>query len=144
MSGSARQRDLFIATLGAVLAGYGVLRLVTEPFSWFPVLWLAAAVTMVGTTLRRALAARTAERRPPVPRPARRAGRAMAVASALFGVVLLAVALPRFARDGHSPALLALWATFAVAIVGFNLWTAFRRPRESDNQQVTPAARPPR
>ncbi|SCG64429.1 hypothetical protein [Micromonospora humi] len=144
MSVSARQRDLFVATLSSAAVVVGVVWLVTRPLAWFSVLWVAVAATVVGTSLRRGLAPTTGDRRPTRPRPARRAPRVMAVVSALFAAVLLAVFLPRFARDGQPPALLALWALFAVAIAGFNLWTAFRGPAQAHDERVTPAAPPPR
>ncbi|WP_146179867.1 hypothetical protein [Micromonospora sp. RP3T] len=101
------------------------------------------------TTVRRACGGRpaAADERPAPGRPGRRARRVMAVASAVFGAVLLGVALPRFARDGRPVAFLVPWAVAVVAIVGFNLWTAFRGPARGargDAGQVTPPAPPPR
>lgn len=140
-----RERDLFVAVVGGIAAVFGTGWLLGQPFSWFSVVWVVVAATLVARALRRGLGRCATSEERPSRWLGNRPARVMAVASAVFGAVLLAVFLPLFYRDGRSVPYLVLWAVLVAVTVGFNLRTAFRRrERDDDPGSVTRAARPPR
>ena len=118
----SKPRAAFVAVLCSAMVIYGIVQFVRSgQFQWFYVLWAAVGVFIVAATLRQGFGSKRDRDEAPG-RDTLRPSRPMAVLSAVVGAGLIVFGVLRI----HGPFLI-LWVLFAVATVGFNLWSAFGR-----------------
>jgi hypothetical protein len=128
----SRPIAITMTAVAALLLVFGLVTFVRQGFSWFAAAWLATAVLILGTFVRRFFVAeRTDRRAADTGGPGRDGGlkptRPMAVVSAVAGVGMAVFGVVKF--GGSNPVFVVFWLLALVLIVGGQLWAAFSRPR---------------
>ncbi|MFC7532151.1 hypothetical protein [Actinoplanes sp. GCM10030250] len=130
----SKPQAVFTAAGAAALLIFGIVQMVRSgEFQWFFVLWVVIGLLVIGGALVQGFG-----RRPTgmgtatvddasAPANLRFAtGKPMAVIGAVAGAAILIFGVVKMAGTPNS-GFLVLWVIFGVAIIAFNLWTAFGR-----------------
>ncbi|MFD1364182.1 hypothetical protein [Actinoplanes sichuanensis] len=148
----SRPYAVFFAVCCAALVIFGVVQMIRGgEFHWFFVLWVAIGLGMIGMVLWSGFGAGPGRGTPVdvdenddrptgvarligmTSEPGRtpgavniRVSRPVAVAGAVFGVAVLVFGVVRMSGSGNG-GFMVLWVVFGLAVIGFNLWSAFAR-----------------
>ena len=143
----SKPHAVLVAVLSTAMVTFGLVQFSrSEGFHWFLVVWAAIGLTIAGLALWQGFAGNargtpvevddsgdrprgshhlwgmTAARDGSDRRFTVRPGKTGAVVSAVGGVAIIVLGVLKI----HGP-FVVLWVAFAVAIIGFNLWSAFGR-----------------
>ena len=125
----SKPQALFVAAATLALMIFGIVQMVgSGEFQWFFVFWVAIGLVIIVSALVQGFArpsrAETGQAgMRPVQMPG---GRPMAVAGAVVGVGILTFGWVQMRGSGNT-GFQILWIVFGVAIITFNLWSAFSR-----------------
>lgn len=127
----SKPHALFIAAGVLAILVFGITQMVREgEFQWFFVLWVVVGLVMIGGALAQGFSRRratamdtTGDDSLPV-RYRLAHNKPLAVVGSIVGAGILVYAVVRMAA-AHSIGNVLFFAFFGVAIICFNLWTAF-------------------
>ena len=137
-----KPKALFVAAGAFALMVFGIVQMVSSGgFQWFLVLWVTIGLYIIVSALIQGFGGRdpatgsiSADDRPVNDHPGSQrpagmpGGRPMAVVGAVIGAGILIFGALQMRGSGND-GFLVFWIVFGVAIIAFNLWTAFRRKR---------------
>ena len=143
----SKPHAVLVAVLSTAMVTFGLVQsLRSGGFQWFMVLWAAIGLTIAGLALRQGFSRKGRAARVDVDENGNRTGGAhhlwgmttdredsdaryrvrpskkAAVLSAIGGVAIIVLGVLKIPGP-----FVILWVAFAVAVIGFNLWSAFGR-----------------
>jgi hypothetical protein len=134
----SKPHALFVAFGALAILVFGLVQMIRDGgFDWFYVIWVLVGLFVIGGALAQGFSRRRGtqmatveaeDERDAVPIPMRMAhNKPFAVIGSIVGLGIIGFATVRMASGGQGLSSALFFGLFGLAIIGFNLWSAFGR-----------------